>query len=67
MSIEVIFLLAQALPSAAQFTQDQVCPLDSVTDSVAEQVLFLPGLQVSVDTIEVPDCQVVGGGGVTTL
>ena len=67
MSIEVVFLLAQALSSTAQFAEDQVGTLDAVTDSVAEQVLLLPGLQVSVDTVEVTHSQVVGGVGVTSL
>ena len=67
MSIEVVILLAQALSSAAKFAQNQVGALDAVTDSVAEQVLLLPGLQVSVDTIEVTHGQVVGGVGMTSL
>ena len=67
LSIEVVFLLTQALPSTAQFAQDQVSPLDPMSDSVPEQVLLLPGLQISVDAIEVTDCQVIGGVGVTPL
>ena len=66
-SIEVVFLLAQALSSAAQFAQDQVGALDAVTDSVTEQVLLLPGLQVSVDTVEVAHSKVIRGVGLSAL
>ena len=61
MSIEVVFLLSHALSSTAQFAEDHVGALDAVTDSVTEEVLLLPGLQVSVDPVEVTHGQVVGG------
>ena len=63
----VVFLLAQALASTAEFAQDQVGALHPVTDSVAEEVLLLPGLQVSVDPVEVTHGQVVRGVGLTSL
>ena len=67
MSIEVVFLLSHALSSTAQFAEDHVGALDAVTDSVTEQVLLLPGLQVSVDPVEVTHSQVVGGVGLSAL
>ena len=66
-SVKVVFQVPQALAGTAEFAEDQVSPLDTVTDSVTEELLLLPSLQVRGDSIEVAHRQVVGGVRVTSL
>ena len=66
-SIKVVFQVPQALAGTAEFVKNQVSPLDTVTDSVTEELLLLSSLQVRGNSIEVAHSQVVGGVRVTSL